>query len=98
MSETYPVTNSSDRTSHTEEAITQRGVMDYTVLVRKSCHCASDIMIIADDREVDIMTVLFSKWPLVDVVCCVVFNLLILWPQVPIMFKTVPYPLTTPPY
>ena len=30
--------------------------------------------------------------------CCVVFNLLILWPQVPIMFKTVMHPLTTPPY
>ena len=49
-------------------------------------------------NEEDIMTVLFSKQPLVDVVWCVVFNLLILWPQVPIMFKTVMYPLTTPPY
>ena len=93
---TYPVTNSSDRTSHTEVAITQRGVMDYTVYVEKSCHCASDIMIFGNEE--DIMTVLFSKQPLVDVVCCVVFNLLILWPQVPIMFKTVMYPLTSPPY
>ena len=94
---TYPVTNSSDRTSHTKVAITQPGVIQYTVYVEKSCHCASDIMIV-DNREVDIATVPFSKWPLVDVVCCVVFNLLILWPQVPIMFKTVMYPLTTPPY
>ena len=96
MSETYPVTNSSDRTSHTEVAITQPGVMDYTVYVEKGCHCACDILII--DNEKDMRTTSFSKWPLVDVVCCVVFNLLILWPQVPIMFKTVMYPLTTPPY
>ena len=60
MSVTYPVTNSSDRTSHTEVAITQPGVMDYTVCVRKSCHCASDIMIVIDNREVDMRTVLFS--------------------------------------
>ena len=91
---TYPITNSSDRTPHTEVAITQPGVLQYSVYVGKSCHCASDIMIVVVDRK----TVLFSKWPLVDVVCCVVFNLLILWPQVPIMFKTVMYPLTTPPY
>ena len=95
---TYPVTNSSDRTSHTEVAITQPGVIQYTVYVRKGCHCASDIKLITNDIEVKMKTVLFSKWPLVDVVCCVVFNLLILWPQVPIMFKTVMYPLTTPPY
>ena len=98
MSVTYPVTNSSDRTPHTEVAITQPGVIQYTVYVRKGCHYVSDIMIIIGDRVVDIKTTTFSKQPLVDVVCCVVFNLLILWPQVPIMFKTVMYPLTTPPY
>ena len=95
---TYPVTNTSDRTLHTEVNITQPGVINYTVYVRNKCHCASDIMIIVDDKEIEMKTVLFSKWPLVDVVCCVVFNLLILWLQVPIMFKTVMYPLTTPPY
>ena len=68
-------------------------------MLESGCHCACDIKII-DNIEVDIRTVLFSKWHghLVDVVCCVVFNLLILWPQVPIMSKTVMYPLTTPPY
>ena len=62
---TYPVTDSSDRTSHTKVAITQPGMIQYTVYVRKSCHCASDIMIVADDStEVEMKTVLFSKWPL----------------------------------
>ena len=45
---TYPVTDSSARTTHTEVAITQPGVIQYTVYVRKGCHCASDIMIVAD--------------------------------------------------
>ena len=98
MSVTYPRTDSSDRTSHPEVAITQPGVIQYTLRVRKGCHCGADIMIVADDKLVEMKSANFSKWPLVDVVCCVVFNLLILWPQVPIMFKTVMYPLTTPPY
>ena len=98
MSVTYPIINSSDRTPQPVVNITQHGVMNYTVCVKKGFHCASDIMIVIDDREVDMKSANFSKWLLVDVVCCVVFNLLILWPQVPIMFKTVMYPLTTPPY
>ena len=93
----YPKANSSDRTLHTEVAITEPGKMEYKVIVEKSCHCASDIMIVVNDREIEMKQVFFSKL-LVDVVCCVVFNLLILWPQVPMMFKVVMYPLTTPPY
>ena len=61
MSVTYPVINSSDRTSHTEVAITQPGVIQYTVLVQKGCHCTCDVMIIANNREVEIKTVSFSK-------------------------------------
>ena len=34
--------------------------------------------IVTDSTKVKIKTAPFSKWPLVDVVCCVVFNLLIL--------------------
>ena len=56
----YPKANSSDRTLHTEVAITQPGVMDYTVLVRRGCHCAADIMIVVDDREIEMETVFFS--------------------------------------
>ena len=78
--------------------IPQSGVMNYTVYVEIGYQYQSDIMIVIEDRVVDMKSANFSKWPLVDVVCCVVFNLLILWPQVPIMFKTVMYPLTTPPY
>ena len=90
---TYSAT---DTANGTPQSITQPGVIQYTAIVKSGYHCTSDIKIIVNDvEEIDIMTVLFSKWP---VVCCVVFNLLILWPQVPIMFKTVMYPLTTPPY
>ena len=92
---TYPIINSSDIILYPEMAITQPGVIQYTVYVRKGFYYASDIMIIDNDRGVDMKTVLFSKWPLVDVVCCVVFNLLILWPQV---HNVQDCPLTTPPY
>ena len=52
--------NSSDRTPHALVAITQPSVVQYTLYVEKNCHCASDIMIVADDREVMMITVLFS--------------------------------------
>ena len=99
MSVTYPTTDIDKRKSHDEMPLAYAGEVNYTAIVKSGYHCACDIKIIADDiEEVDIMTVPFSMWPLVDVVYCVVFNLLILWLQVPIMFKTVLYPLTTPPY
>ena len=60
MSVTYPTKNTSDKTPHTKIAITQRGVMNYTVFLERGCHCASDIMIVANDRELDMKTVLFS--------------------------------------
>ena len=95
MCVTFPI-NTDNRNSHDEMPLAYAGQV---AIVKSGYHCAADIKIIAGDiEEVDIMTVPFSKQPLVDVVCCVVFNLLILWPQVPIMFKTVMYPLTTPPY
>ena len=97
MCVTYPI-NTDNRKSHDELSLQYAGQVNYTAIVKSGYHCACDIKIIADNIEVDIRTVLFSKWLLVDVVCCVVFNLLILWPQVPIMSKTVMYPLTTPPY
>ena len=74
---TYPITNSSDRTSHTEVAITQPGVIQYTVYVGRVV-ILHDIMIFADDNT-EMKSANFSKQSLVDVVCCVVFNLLILW-------------------
>ena len=41
------------------------GEVNYTAIVKSGYHYASDIKIIADDiEEVDIMRVLFSKWPL----------------------------------
>ena len=69
---TYPITNSSDETSHPKVAITQPGVIQEIVYVKKSRHCASDIMIVG--REEDMKSVIFSKSELVDVV----FNLIIL--------------------
>ena len=96
---TYPMANFANRNSHDEVPLAVAGQVNYTVIVKSGYHYAADIKIITDDAdEIDIMTVPFSKRLLVDVVCCVVFNLIILWSQVPIMFKTVMYPLTTPPY
>ena len=56
-----PKANSPNRTPHTEVAITQPGVMDYTAYVRKRCHCVADIMIVVDDREIEMKQVFFSK-------------------------------------
>ena len=64
---TYPITNSSDKTAHPEVAITQPGVMQYTVCVEKGFLCASDIKIVIEDRVVDTKSANFSKWPLVVV-------------------------------
>ena len=38
------------------------GVVNYTVKVEKGCHCESDIMIIADGREIEMKNVPFSKF------------------------------------
>ena len=62
MLETYSTANTSVNRTLTEVAITQPGVMQYTLYVEKSCHCISDIMIVADDKVVsDRIAVLFSK-------------------------------------
>ena len=42
-------------------AVTQPGLMKYTIYVGKSCHYAADIMIVVDGIEVDKKTVNFSK-------------------------------------
>ena len=55
---TYPVSDTSNKTLHPEVAVTQPGVIQYTIYVEKSCHCASDIMIVDADK---VMTVNFSK-------------------------------------
>ena len=62
MSMTYPTNNDLIKTPQTSVInITQPGWIQYTVFVEKSCHCAGDIMIVANDREIDVKTVLFSK-------------------------------------
>ena len=58
MSVTYPVSDTSDKTLHPEVAVTQPGVIQYTIYVEESCHCASDVMIVGAD---EVKTVLFSK-------------------------------------
>ena len=55
------MSNFSDKTTHSEVAITQPGVINYTVLVENSCHCAAEFIIVANDREVEMATVFFSK-------------------------------------
>ena len=58
---TYSTTNSSDRTVHQDVALAQPAVIQYTINVGDSCHCAAEFMIVVDDQEVDIKTVNFSK-------------------------------------
>ena len=62
MSVTYSLANPSQRTPHQEMLIEHTGVMEYTVIVEKGCHCGSDIMILAEDREIEMENVLFSKF------------------------------------
>ena len=58
---TYPLANFSDKTQQPAEAITQPGVMKYTVYVMKDFHCASDLKIIAGNKEVEMRNTIFSK-------------------------------------
>ena len=59
---TFPKTNKSDRTQHTNVTIAQPDVIQYTVFVEKSCHCVSNIMITTPkNRVVKKRTVHFSK-------------------------------------
>ena len=58
---TYPLANSTDKTQQPGEAITQSGVMKYTVYVKKGFHCASDIKIVVDNKEVKMSNATFSK-------------------------------------
>ena len=41
-------------------AITQPGVIQYTVYVEKNCHCVCDIMIVVDDK-IEVKSATFSK-------------------------------------
>ena len=62
MAVTYPLANPSQRTPHQGMFIEHTGVMVYTVIVEKGCHCNSDIKVIAADREVEMKNVPFSKY------------------------------------
>ena len=73
LPETYLLSNFSDKTTHSEFAITQPGVINYTVLIESSCHCAAEFVIVASNRDVEMETVFFSK-SLVHVVWCILSN------------------------
>ena len=62
MSVTYSLANPLKRTPHQGMLIGHTGVMEYTVIVEKGCHCGSDIIIIAEDREIEIENVSFSRF------------------------------------
>ena len=53
MSVTYPLANPSLKTSHQEMLLEHTGVMEYTVIAEKGCHCSSDINITAAGREIE---------------------------------------------
>ena len=61
MLDSYPVLNISEKTLHPEVAITQPGLINYTVLIKDSCHCAAEFVIVASDMDVEMVTVFFSK-------------------------------------
>ena len=62
MAVTYPLASTSQRTPHQRMLIEHTGVMEYTVIVEKGCHCESDIKIIAAGREIEMKNVPFSKF------------------------------------
>ena len=59
MSMTYPVIDTADQTSHSVVAITQPGLIQYTIYVEKNCHYASDFVIIGNEKYMK--SVNFSK-------------------------------------
>ena len=61
MSVTYPTTDS-NKTMHTEMDISQPGVIDYIIFVERSCHCLCDVIVVANNRDVEKWTVSFSKF------------------------------------
>ena len=57
----YSIEDILNKTLRTEFTITQPGVIQYTIMIVKSCRYVCEIKIVTDDREVEIKTVLFSK-------------------------------------
>ena len=57
---TYPKTDMTDRDLHKSVVITETGVKEYTAYVQIGYQCLSDIMIIADNVKIEMMTVPFS--------------------------------------
>ena len=51
-------------------------MINYTVLIENSCHCATELIIVASDRDVEMETAFFSK-SLIHVVWCVICYLII---------------------
>ena len=59
---TYPTTNHSNKTPQVDVTSAQPGVTNYTVYVEKDYHYACDIKIGVGDKQIEMMTVLFSKF------------------------------------
>ena len=69
--------------------------MKYTVYVKKGFHCASDIKIIVDNREIEMRNATFSK-------LCTYYTMMLKLTltnvcQARMLFNTVMFTLTTPP-
>ena len=83
---TYTEINKADRDSHEEVAITETGVIKYTILVLIGHQFLCDIMIVNEnDLEIEMITVPFSTFSTIKAIMPVLYAYL----QVPIMFKAV---------
>ena len=61
MSVIYPRGNSNVNANFLVEI--QPGIFQFTIFLKKTCHCTADIMIVADNQEIEmsIRNVNFSK-------------------------------------
>ena len=85
------MTNSSNKTPHTTVAISQPGLVNYTIYVEKNHRYACDINIGVGDRKVEMKTVPFSKL----LICMYLFYVYL---QIHTMFKAVLCTLISPVY
>ena len=98
MAVTYPLKNTSDITMHKAEGtIAEPGEKSFTVIVKRGFEYACDVVIIAAKTiEIDRRSINFSAFMRYFVKLYTYYFCLLL--KVHSIFKTVMYPLTTPPY
>ena len=85
--------NPSDITMHSVGTIAEPGELSFTVIVKQGQECACDVLIVTKSNiEIDKRSTNFSKFIMFNV------NNDYFSIRIHLTFKTVMYPLTTPPY